>query len=61
MILTDREILQAIETKDIVIEPFKPESLGTNSYDVHLSKYLAPNWIYRFNFSPQVEEEAAKI
>lgn len=41
MILTDREILQAIETKDIVIEPFKPESLGTNSYDVHLSKYLA--------------------
>ena len=25
----------------IVIEPFDPECMGTNSYDVHLSKYLA--------------------
>ena len=41
MILTDDEILKAIESGDIIIEPFRPDKLGTNSYDVHLSKYLA--------------------
>lgn len=41
MILSDKEILQAIEKKEIVIEPFDPKCLGTNSYDVHLGKYLA--------------------
>lgn len=41
MILSDKSILAAIETKAIVIEPFRAESLGTNSYDVHLGKYLA--------------------
>lgn len=41
MILTDQRILDSIETGEIVIEPFKPECLGTNSYDVHLSKILA--------------------
>lgn len=41
MILTDSEILKAIENKEIVILPYDPTCLGTNSYDVHLSKYLA--------------------
>lgn len=41
MILSDTSILQAIETKDIVIEPYDRACLGTNSYDVHLSKNLA--------------------
>ncbi|BDS11299.1 dCTP deaminase [Aureispira anguillae] len=41
MILSDKEILKAIENKEIVIEPFDPNCLGTNSYDVHLGKYLA--------------------
>lgn len=41
MILSDKEILKAIESKEIVIEPFDPNCLGTNSYDVHLGKYLA--------------------
>ena len=41
MILSDKEILKSIETKEIVIEPFDPKCLGTNSYDVHLGKYLA--------------------
>ena len=41
MILSDQEILHAIERKDIVIEPFDPSCLGTNSYDVHLGAYLA--------------------
>ena len=44
MILTDKKILQAIERREIVIEPFRRECLGTNSYDVHLGKYLA---VYR--------------
>jgi dCTP deaminase len=41
MILSDIEILKAIESKLIVVEPFRDECLGTNSYDVHLGKYLA--------------------
>ncbi|HNL08667.1 MAG TPA: dCTP deaminase [Chitinophagales bacterium] len=41
MILTDTTILAEIANGTIIIEPFKPECLGTNSYDVHLSKYLA--------------------
>lgn len=41
MILTDKEILKEIEEGHILIEPFRPECLGSNSYDVHLGKYLA--------------------
>ncbi len=41
MILSDQKILEAIEKGDIVIEPFDVKCLGTNSYDVHLGKYLA--------------------
>lgn len=41
MILSDKRILAEIDKGTIIIEPFKPECLGTNSYDVHLGKYLA--------------------
>ena len=41
MILSDKRILESIQNGEIVIEPFDPKSLGTNSYDVHLGKYLA--------------------
>lgn len=41
MILSDAKILEAIEQGDIVIEPFRRNCLGSNSYDVHLGKYLA--------------------
>ncbi len=41
MILSDTEILHHIERGTIVIEPFRRECLGTNSYDVHLGKTLA--------------------
>ena len=41
MILTDNEILQEIEKGTILIEPYDRKFLGTNSYDVHLGKYLA--------------------
>jgi len=41
MILTDGEILEEIKQGNILIEPFDREKLGSNSYDVHLGKYLA--------------------
>ncbi len=41
MILSDKKILEAVETGDIVIEPFDRSCLGTNSYDVHLGENLA--------------------
>ena len=41
MILTDARILEEIEKESILIEPFRKECLGSNSYDVHLGKYLA--------------------
>jgi dCTP deaminase len=41
MILSDKLILKEIEKGSIIIEPFDITCLGTNSYDVHLGKYLA--------------------
>ena len=41
MILTDKQILIAIEKKEIVIDPYDRSNLGTNSYDVHLGKFLS--------------------
>lgn len=40
MILSDRMILAAIKAGDIVIDPFDPKALGTNSYDVHLGDVI---------------------
>lgn len=40
MILSDSQILKEIKKGTIVIEPFKRGDLGSNSYDVHLGKYL---------------------
>lgn len=44
MILSDAKIREEIRRRHIVIRPFRPECLGTNSYDVHLGPYLA---VYR--------------
>lgn len=41
MILSDKRILEELEAGNIVIEPFNRKYLGSNSYDVHLGKYLA--------------------
>lgn len=41
MILTDQQILEEMAQGTILIEPFNIAALGTNSYDVHLGKYLA--------------------
>lgn len=41
MILSDKKILEEIEKGTILIEPFRKDCLGSNSYDVHLGRYLA--------------------
>lgn len=41
MILSDSAIRERIENGTIIIEPFDPACLGSNSYDVHLGKGLA--------------------
>lgn len=41
MILSDKKILAEIEKGTIKINPYKRECLGSNSYDVHLGKWLA--------------------
>src|SRR6186713_1153894 len=41
MILSDKRILEEIEKATIRIDPYDRECLGSNSYDVHLGKWLA--------------------
>jgi dCTP deaminase len=41
MILSDSKILDEIKKGNIVIDPFDVSRLGSNSYDVHLGKWLA--------------------
>ena len=41
MILSDKRILEEMEKGTISIKPYSRDRLGTNSYDVHLGKYLA--------------------
>jgi dCTP deaminase len=41
VILTDTQIQKSIDEGTIVISPFRPDCLGSNSYDVHLGKILA--------------------
>ena len=41
MILSDKKILEEIKKGSILIKPFDIKNMGGNSYDVHLSKYLA--------------------
>jgi len=39
-VLVDVDILEAMERGTIVVRPFDPKCLGTNSYDVHLAPTL---------------------
>ena len=41
MILSDKRILEEMEKGSILIKPYNRNHLGSNSYDVHLGKYLA--------------------
>lgn len=49
MALSDKKILEEIQKKDIIIEPFRRSNLATSSYDVTLGKYYfrekKPNYI----------------
>lgn len=40
MILSDKDIRAAVDRGAIVIDPFRPECLGPNSYDVHLGPFM---------------------
>ena len=59
MLLSDKKIMEGMEQGNIVIEPFEPRQLGTNSYDVRLGPYyFIPNHnMVTVNFT---EEEDAK-
>lgn len=41
MIFSDKRILEELEKRNIVIEPFDRKCLGSNSYDVHLAGTMA--------------------
>ena len=41
MILSDKQILAEMKRKTIIIKPFQRKYLGSNSYDVHLGRWLA--------------------
>jgi dCTP deaminase len=41
MILSDKRILEEMEKGTIRIVPYQADCLGSNSYDVHLSRWLA--------------------
>ena len=41
MILSDTRIREEVARGRIVIRPYRPGNLGSNSYDVHLAPYLA--------------------
>ena len=41
MILSDKKILECMDSGEIVVTPFDIKNMGGNSYDVHLSKHLA--------------------
>ena len=58
MILSDKTILAKMQAGEIIVEPFRPECLGTNSYDVHLGRYLAVyiDLILDARFHNRVEE-----
>lgn len=41
MILSDQQILREMKRGNIIIRPFHRKHLGSNSYDVHLGRWLA--------------------
>ncbi|MCI4350196.1 MAG: dCTP deaminase [Thermoplasmata archaeon] len=64
MILSDTRIRRAMREGRIVVRPFRPKCLGSNSYDVHLGPYLStyrdgaldarrPNAVDEFKIPPE--------
>ena len=58
MILSDSRILEEMEKGTIVVTPYNRDCLGSNSYDVHLGKYLA---LYIDSELDIVEEVISKV
>jgi dCTP deaminase len=60
MLLSDKKILEEIEQGNVVIEPFEPRQLGTNSYDVRLGPYyFIPNHnMVTVNFTDEEDASA---
>lgn len=60
MLLSDRRILEEIQNGNLVLEPFEPRQLGTNSYDVRLGPwYYLPNHnMVEVNFASEAEAQA---
>jgi dCTP deaminase len=57
VLLSDKRILEELETGNIVIEPFNRRQLGTNSYDVRLGEwFFLPNHnMVTVNFSSEAD------
>lgn len=57
MLLSDRDILHHLERGDLTIDPFDPEKLGSNSYDLHLADTLKiyPEEVLDAKQRPEVE------
>lgn len=47
MILVDVDIIKAIEDGDLAINPYNPENLGVNSYDVRLGDRILTYDVYQ--------------
>jgi dCTP deaminase len=60
MLLSDKRIVAEMEQGNIVIEPFEPRQLGTNSYDVRLGPhYYIPNHnMVTVNFTEEEDSSA---
>jgi dCTP deaminase len=60
MLLSDKRIMEEIERGNIIIEPFDPRQLGTNSYDVRLGPYyFIPNHnMVTVNFTEEADAGA---
>ena len=61
MILVDHEIKRAIESGEIVIDPFDENNIGPTSYDVTLSPHFTVYTNQVFNLQSEPEYESLKI
>lgn len=57
MLLSDKRIIDEMQKGNIIIEPFDPRQLGTNSYDVRLGpNYYIPNHnVVSVNFTDETD------
>ncbi len=68
MALSDKLVLQEIENKNIIIDPFNPKDLGTSSYDLRLGEWYYREQPLRFKdkprnrfFNPYCEKDVHRV